>query len=239
MSPIDTSPDKIAVSPSRLLTDGGIDENVPSPDDSRSSLNPEAESVSSDTPQPEVASEAPPEPAEESDDATGANGRNTTKRGVEVELDPKTHRIVSLSSLNPESGLAKRVRREASVLQEPCPPRNNLVSISRSAQNPPPPDCDLLDQLWTTSNQSRPTKHSYCTLTIDDAKWRNPPFAPTSPASDTSSADVNMKKKSRISTNLPAVFSASSGYGGGATMEKSNRSPRERKWIRFACSSGS
>jgi hypothetical protein len=118
MSPIDTSPDKIAVSPSRLLTDGGIDENVPSPDDSRSSLNPETESVSSDTPQPEVASEAPPEPAEESDDATGANGRNTTERGVEVELDPKTHRIVSLSALNPESGLAKRVRREASVLVE-------------------------------------------------------------------------------------------------------------------------
>lgn len=118
MSPIDTSPDKIAVSPSRLLTDGGIDENVPSPDDSRSSLNPEAESVSSDTPQPEVASEALPEPAEESDDATRADGRNTTERGVEVELDPKTHRIVSLSSLNPESGLAKRVRREASVLVE-------------------------------------------------------------------------------------------------------------------------
>jgi hypothetical protein len=118
MSPIDTSPDKIAVSPSRLLTDGGIDENVPSPDDSRSSLNPETESVSSDTPQAEVASEVPPEPAEESDDATGANGRNTTERGVEAEIELETHRTISLGALNPESGLAKRVRREASVLSD-------------------------------------------------------------------------------------------------------------------------
>jgi len=116
MSPIDTSPDKIAVSPSRLLTDGGVDENVLSPDDSQPSLHPETESVSADSLQPEVASEASPAPAEESDGATGTNNRDDEEHGAEAGLDPETHRLISLEALNPNSGLAKRVRREASVL---------------------------------------------------------------------------------------------------------------------------
>jgi len=115
MSPIDTSPDKIAVSPSRLLTDGGLDENTHSPDDLQAFLSPEPEPVNAESP-PEVDSEASPEPAEESDDATDTNSGNDIERGTETELNPKTHRIVSLGTLNPESGLAKRVRREASVL---------------------------------------------------------------------------------------------------------------------------
>ena len=115
MSPIDTSPDKIAVSPSRLLTDGGIDENILSPDDSQASHSPEPESVSAES-LSEVATGVSPEPAEDSSAATGTDSRNVIERGAEAELNPETHRITSLGALNPESGLAKRVRREASVL---------------------------------------------------------------------------------------------------------------------------
>ena len=116
MSPIDTSPDKIAVSPSRLLTDGGIDENVLSPDASQTSLNPETESVSADSLQPEVASEASPEPAEESDGATGTNRRDAEESAGGAKPDSETHRLISLESLDPNRELAQRVRREASVL---------------------------------------------------------------------------------------------------------------------------
>lgn len=116
MSPIDTSPDKIAVSPSRLLTDGGIDENILSPEDSPSSLSPETGGVTSEPLQPEVASEASPEPAEESDDATGTDGRNTEERGTEGKPHSDTHQLISLDALDPNRELAQRVRREASIL---------------------------------------------------------------------------------------------------------------------------
>jgi hypothetical protein len=114
MSPIDTSPDKIAVSPSRLLTDGGVDDTEPSSEDLLSPDGPFADSATESTPS-EVDSDPSHKRPEQSNGDTRADGQETEEQGVKTPSDSKHHRI-SLAKLNPDSELAQRIRREASIL---------------------------------------------------------------------------------------------------------------------------
>lgn len=116
MSPIDTSPDKIAVSPSRLLTDGGVDENKPVPVDSSSVFEDFIDTEDTESPLSEVNSAAPNRQSERFDNGAGSGSGKDGERGVETESDCKSYRIISLEELDSSSGLAQRVRREASIL---------------------------------------------------------------------------------------------------------------------------
>lgn len=115
MSPIDTSTDSITVSPSRLLTDGGVDEKRQSPEDSQSRYHPSTQEVA-DSSQPETNSEPSHELREPSAEVTGTDGQKDEETDVVAKPDLKAHRIISLEELDPTLGLAQRVRRESSIL---------------------------------------------------------------------------------------------------------------------------
>jgi hypothetical protein len=116
MSPIDTSPDSITVSPSRLLTDGGVDEKRQPPEDSQSAYHPSTQDVAVDSSQLETDSETSHEQREPSAEVTGTDGQKDEEIDVEAQQGLKAHRIISLEELGPTLGLAQRVRRESSIL---------------------------------------------------------------------------------------------------------------------------